>query len=519
MNSRWRKGMRAAALLLAGALALGACGGGGGEKPGSSGTAVADTITAQVAYASRDFAPASTSGALPLAGNWHVTEALYTLNMRDFSVTNGLASGDPEKISDTEYKVTLREGAKFSDGTDVTAQDVIKSYERTTVDGSLFLPMLDFIDSVEASGDNAVTFKLNKSFPLFKERLTLIRISPASASDEDLKKMPVGSGPWKYVEITDTQVKFEKNGYYNGETPAQTKNMVWNVTVDDTARVTAMQGGKVDVMENVPANAFKTLESSGSEIMTEQGFNQAFIMFNTKQKPFDDARVRQAVLYAIDTEKLIDNQLAGQAEPVTGFLPESYVNYHKAKNVYTKDVDKAKSLLAEAGVTEPLTVTLYTTDHAWVTGLAPQIKNDLAEIGITINIESMKSSALYPTVTDKDDADFSMVLAPGDPSVFGNDPDLLMNWWFGDNVWTKQRTFWRDSEGYAKLHELMDAALATEGEQQQEYWNQCFDLLSEEVPLYPLFHRKVSTAVKKNVFDSFEAVGTTGLSFLNAKLQ
>ncbi len=98
MNSRWRKGMRAAALLLAGALALGACGGGGGEKPGSSGTAVADTITAQVAYASRDFAPASTSGALPLAGNWHVTEALYTLNMRDFSVTNGLASGDPERI-------------------------------------------------------------------------------------------------------------------------------------------------------------------------------------------------------------------------------------------------------------------------------------------------------------------------------------------------------------------------------------------------------------------------------------
>lgn len=517
MKLQWNKGLRAVAALLVGAIALSGCG--GKNTSSTSGTTAKNTITAQVAYASRDFAPASTSGALPLAANWHVTEALYTLNMKDFSISSGLAKGEPEKISDTEYKVTLRDDAKFSDGSAVTAEDVVKSYQRTTAEGSLFLPMLNFIKSAEATGDNEVTFKLNMPFPLFKERLTLVRISPASASDEDLKKMPIGSGPWKYAEITDTQVKFEKNKYYNGDTPAQTDTMVWNITVDDTARVTAMQGGKIDVMENVPANAFKTLENSGSKIMTVQGFNQAFIMFNTKQKPFDDSRVRQAVLYAIDTQKLIDNQLAGQAEAVTSFLPESFANYHKAKNVYTKDTAKAKALLAEAGVSEPISVTLYTTDHAWVTGLAPQIKNDLAEVGINVNIESMKSSALYPTVTDKDDADYSMVLAPGDPSVFGNDPDLLMNWWFGDNVWTKQRTFWHDSEGYAKLHELMDAALAAQGDEQQEYWNQCFDLLSTEVPLYPLFHRKVSTAVKDNVFSSYDAVGTTGLSFLKAELK
>ena len=124
--------------------------------------------------------------------------------------------------------------------------------------------------------------------------------------------------------------------------------------------------------------------------------------------------------------------MSGQAEPATSFLPKNFPNYHKAKNVYTKNVDKAKELLKEAGVSTPMNFTLYTTDHTWITQLAPQIKNDLAEIGMNVNIQSMKSSALYPSITDKDNADYDIVLAPGDPSVFGNDPDLLMNWWYGD---------------------------------------------------------------------------------------
>ncbi|OXN00777.1 ABC transporter substrate-binding protein [Bifidobacterium vansinderenii] len=514
--------IKATALVVAGAmtLSLGACGGGGDSaKTAATGTSVADTITAQVAYASRDFAPSTTSSALAMAGNWHVTEPLYALNYSDFSVYNALAKGEPEQVSDTEYVVTLRDGAKFSDGTAVTPEDVVSSWKRTTAEGSLYVSMLDFIQNVEAKGDNQVTFTLKQAFPMFKQRLALIQIVPTSMSDADLKAQPVGSGPWKYTEITDQQVKFDKNDNYNGDHPAQTKHMVWNVAVDDTSRVTAMQAGKTDIMEMVPANAFKTLESSGSELETVQGFNQPFLMFNTKKAPFDKAEVRQAVFYAIDTQKLIDNQMNGQATAATSFLPENFPNYHKASTVYKKDLNKAKKLLKEAGVTGEINFTLYTTDQSWITQLAPQIKNDLAEIGMNVDIQSMASSALYPNVTDKADADYSMVLAPGDPSVFGNDPDLLMNWWYGDNAWTKTRTFWKDSDGYNQLHELMNKAIsATSEKERQEYWNQCFDLLSEQVPLYPLFHRKTTTAVKKGVFEKFQPIGSTGINLVEAKL-
>lgn len=511
----------AVAAVLAGGMvvAMAGCGGGSSGGAATAGTSVPDTITAEVAYASRDFLPNTTSGALPMSANWHVVEPLYALDYTTYKTFPALAKGEPKKVSDTKYIVTLRDGAKFSDGTPVKASDVVDSWKRSTAEGSLFTSMLDFIEAVGAQGDDEVVFMLKEPFPLFQQRLALIPIVPSDKSDDELKKMPTGSGPWKYTSITDQQVNFEKNDTYNGMYPAQTKKMVWNVNVDDTARVTAMQAGKTDVMENVPAKAMQTLTSAGSEIQTVQGFNQAFIMFNTKKKPFDDARVRQAVFYSIDAKKLIDNQLSGQAQAVTSFLPENFANYHKAKNVYTKDTAKAKELLKEAGVSGPVKTTLYTTDHTWITQLAPQIKNDLAESGIDVDIQSMKSAALYPSITDKDDADFSMVLAPGDPSVFGDDPDLLMNWWYGDNIWTKQRTFWNGSEGYDKLHNLMGKALAAPSDsERQGYWDQCFDLLSEQVPLYPLFHRKVSTAVKKGVFSEYKAMGTTGLNLVQARL-
>lgn len=507
-------------------LMLSGCGAGNNGNSSSSSknapaasTVVPGTITTQIAYAGRNFDPGTTSLALPMAGNWHVIEALYTRKMNDFSLVSGLAKGDPKMVSETEYEVTLRDGAKFSDGNAVTANDVKFSFERMMKEGSLFAPMLSFIESIETKGDNTLVFHLNKPFTLVKDRFSLVGVVPASMSDEDLQKMPVSSGPYKYTNITDQQVTFEKNANYNGEWQAPSEKMVWNSNVDDTARVTAMQSGKNDVMENVPVKAFQTLKTSGSEIQQVQSFNQAFIMFNTKKAPFDKKEVRQAVFYGIDTEALIKNQMGGQAKPVTGFLPESFKYYKKGKNVYTYNVEKAKKLIKDAGVQAGTTFTLYTTDQTWITELAPQIKNNLEALGFKVDIQSMKSAALFPNVTDKEDADYSMVLAPGDPTVFGNDPDVLLNWWFGDNAWTKTRTFWKGSEAYNKLHEYMDKAVVAESDSERtEAWNNAMDIISEEVPLYPLFHRTLSTASRKGVFKEYKAAGTTGLFFLGAKL-
>ena len=150
--------------------------------------------------------------------------------------------------------------------------------------------------------------------------------------------------------------------------------------------------------------------------------------------------------------------------------------------------------------------------------LAPQIQNDLKEIGVTVTeIKSEPSKTMYPNYTDTDDPQFDVVLAPGDPSCFGLDPDLLMNWWYGDNTWTQGRTCWsKAADGkWAELQELMQQAREADSSKQQDLWNQCFDLIAEQVPLYPLFHRTVSTGYWADQLDGFKAIGTTSVSMID----
>ena len=153
-----------AALAAAAALVLTACGGGG--STGSAG-GTNDTLTAGVAYETTDYGPITTS-ALGMGTNWQVLEGLYRFNMADYSVSPALAAGDPVKVSDTEYEVSLRDGAKFSDGTDVTAADFVASYERATSEKSIYRQFFTFVDSVEAKDDKTITITLKHPFTNLK---------------------------------------------------------------------------------------------------------------------------------------------------------------------------------------------------------------------------------------------------------------------------------------------------------------------------------------------------------------
>lgn len=509
-----------AALAVAG-LGLAGCGGGGdtaAEGSGGEGGEATGTLTAAVAYETTNFLPANNSSALAVGANWHVVEGLYELDMATYEPYAALAAGDPTQVSDTQYEVTLREGAAFSDGTPVTAADVVSSYERTVgAEGALYLSMLSFIDSVESKDDTTVVFNLKHPFSLVKERLSLIKVVPTNATDADLTAKPTGTGPWVYDSITESTIDYTPNPNYTGSKLAKAATMHWDIIKDDTARTTAMQSGTVGVMENVPSNVIDQLQAAGATVESVQGFNLPFLMFNTKKAPFDNKKVRQAFFYAIDVEKLIANTVDGLAAPVTCFLTSDHPNYHEAATVYTYDPDMAKRLLEEAGQTS-ISCKLDTTDHPWITALSPSIKEDLAAVGITVEIGEQASGSLYANLTDTDEEiqPFDVVLAPGDPTVFGNDPDLLMNWWYGDNSWTQKRTCWKDSEGYNSLRAAMDAAVQATGDEQQELWNQCFDILADEVPLYPLFHRQMTTAYNATMVEGFKPISTTGLNLLDA---
>ena len=533
------RGKSLVALTAALALGLAACGGdtegddtpdagnGGGDTTSDGGDDDGDStdgdstggtgeITVGVAYETTNYHPSNTSSALAMGTNWHVVEGLYEFHMHDYSVYAALAADeDPVQVSDTEYEVTLRDGAKFSDGTDITSEDVVTSFERSMAEGNIYVTMLDFIESVEAKDDTTVTINLHEPFSLVKERLAVVKIVPASASDEELTSKPIGSGPWKYDSISDTEVVAVPNEHYNGSYPAGAETMRWNVLKDDTARTTAAQDGTIQVMENVPAENVSILEGAGLTVEKKPGFNLPFLLFNTSKAPLDDPLVRQAFFYAIDTEKLVSNAMSGEATAATSFLPESHPNYNEAEVQFDYDPEKARELLAEAGA-EDLSITLLTTDHPWIEGLSPQIRTDLEAVGITVSVQAEASASLYSNNLDVDNPTFDVALAPCDPSVFGQDPALLMNWWYGDNIWTQKRSFWQesDAEAFGELQSLISEAVGLDGDDQQEKWDEAQDLLSREVPIYPLFHRTMITAYNADELADVKPIATTGISLV-----
>ncbi|WP_026459496.1 ABC transporter substrate-binding protein [Schaalia vaccimaxillae] len=517
----------AAALMTSAALLLAGCGGSNTaettESASGSGAAESSAPTGEinlgVAYETTDYGSITTS-ALAMGTNWHVLEGLYQFDMADYSVYPALAAGEPEQVSDLVYEITLRDGAKFSDGTDVTADDVVASYGRTTDDASIYKMFFDFVKSVTAKDTKTVTVELNFPFASLKERFANVKIVPASMDADALKAQPIGTGPFKYESITPTEVTAVPNEHYNGDQPAKVERMRWHVLKDDSARLAAALDGTTDIMEAVPATTMSELEAVGWTVEAVPGYGNPFLMFNTAKEPFNNNKVRQAFHTAIDTQKLIDTAMEGQAIEATSFLPESNPSYNKAATQFAYDKDKAKALLDEAGVSG-LAINLVTTDHPWVANLVPQIKSDLEAIGITVNHTAMASSDLYGNVTDVDNPTYDVVLAPGDPSVFGTDPGIILSWWNGDNVWTQKRTMWKttDPENFDKFQKLVSEAVQIEGDEAKAKWAEAQDLLAEQAVVYPLFHRNMITAYNGDKLDGVKPIAATGLELVGVGLK
>ena len=489
-------------------------------EPVAAQSGVARTLTAAVAYEGSDPNPIGTSSGVFLAAGWHVFEGLYELNMHTYRAECGLAADAPVQIDDLEYEVTLREDTVFSDGSPLTSADVVNAFERNG-ESDLYGAFLSFITAVSAPDERTVHFKLNAPMgSVLQERLALVRVFPAALTDEQLATKPIGSGPWCYETINAAdggRISFTANHRYTGPWPATCERMEWSVLLDDTRRTDELIDKDVMVMEAAPVVRAEELADAGATVEWVPGFNLPFLMFNCEKPPFDDVRVRQALLYAIDVDSLIGTYMAGHARAATSLLPDYFRHYHRAATVYSYDLEKARKLLAEAGVDE-LALTLRANDN-WVSTLAPAIAEDWKAVGVTAEVVLLDTTALFADLSTEPEPGtllpFDVVLSPGDPSCFGNDADLIISWWYGDNVWTRARSRWATTPAFAEMAELLaEARSKTSEDEQQPLWNQCFDIIAAEVPLYPLFHRETATAWWTAQLDDYDPISATGLNFL-----
>ncbi|WP_433063208.1 ABC transporter substrate-binding protein [Dactylosporangium sp. CS-033363] len=524
---RFTGSLSAAAAVAAG---LSACGGTSNAPTGQSsggaamGTAEhpAGTITTTLAFQfNGGFDPMNTSGAVGTCVNQHIFEALVDLDPVTRQPYAALAKTLPTASPDgLTWTATLRDGAKFSDGTPVTADDVAWSFTRVLnpAGNALVAPFITaFLDSVTATGAGTVQFKLKAPFALFPQRIAVIKIVPKAktgdaAAAKAFDSAPIGSGPFKLDSASVTAgAVLSNNPNYNGPRPALVTQIVMRTNNDNSARLNDLQGGQSQVIEAVPFLNAATVQAP-YKTDVKQAFNGLYLMFNCSAAPFSDKRVRQALFYAIDTKKVMATALNGFGETATSYLDSANPDYQRAATVYDYDPQKAKALLAEAGVTG-LSFELVTTNVAFIADSAPVIIDCWKQIGVTAKLNTAPTAQVLSQLVPADN--FRVLAGSGDPTIYGPDADLLLRWYYYGNQWLVNRARWSDP-ARTRLAELIDKAATQQGAEQKTTWKQVFDLVADEVPLYMLYHTKTITGSDPGKVTGFGGTSTTGTYFLGA---
>lgn len=321
----------------------------------------------------------------------HKTEMAGTREIF-FNVFEGLVKPDTEgnfvdavasshTISEDHktYSFTLREGVKFHNGAPVTVEDVKYSIERCAdaSEGEPLVPAFSAVDKVNTPDDQTVEIVLKNPDTEFLAYLTTA-IIPKDYDQQDTQ--PVGTGPFKYVSRTpQDNIIMEKNEDYWGE-PAKLDKITFKVLTDGNAIVTNLKGGSVDMCFHLNATQVAGLGDGFRIFEGTMNLVQALYL-NNKEKPFDDARVRQALCYAVDRQQVLDMVADGKGTIVGTSMFPAFGKYYMPElaDVYAQNVEKAKELLKEAGYEDGFEMTItvpsnYTQHVDTAQILAEQLK-------------------------------------------------------------------------------------------------------------------------------------------------
>ncbi|ROP53365.1 MULTISPECIES: ABC transporter substrate-binding protein [unclassified Streptomyces] len=509
--------------------ALAACSGGpqSTNDTGSGGSGRDRTLTAVIGYGNDgSWDPTQTASAFAMAANNHVYEGLLDTDPISRKPYPALGTRVPADPGATTWRFTLRSGATFHDGRPVTADDVVFVFDRILDPHTQTLAkgfFAGWLEKVRAVDSRTVELRLKFPFPDGLSRLTLAKIMPRhvfsrpGAWDEAIKGLAVGSGPYRQTaHHPKSNTTFEAYPGYNGPRRPAFKRMNWLTIVDAAPRVAKISGtgAGAQIADNIPYANIPRLEQGGLTVEGGAGMNNLFLMFNTAHKPFDDVRVRQALHYAIDTEKMVRVALKGHGRPATSFLDEGNPGHRRARTVYDHDPARAKALLKAAGVTD-LKVEILAVNVSWIVDCLPTVKASWDAIGVETTLAPQETTAVFTKMDQKQD--YQVVAAASNPNQFGLDADLIMHYNYGPrNLWM-QYTRWAGDPVAKKLFTDMDRATrepdpARKTAMVQDY----IDVVAEQAVLYPVVHNELMTAWDPRRLTGIRAQPYPGVNLLQA---
>jgi peptide/nickel transport system substrate-binding protein len=355
--------------------------------------------------------PLSIDPAYAVSGDeYMITAAIYDNLTRvdeKFVVHRQLATGWSSNGPGDVWTFNLRRGVKFHHGRELNARDVVFTFERILdpKNGSPARTSFGPVDKVEAVDDYTVRFRLSIPYADLPVSLgtTYARIVPGDRAAL-IKTAPSGTGPFRIVEFRPgAYTKLVRNqNYWDSGRPYLDE--LWQVNMPAmTAQVAALTGGSVHAMFEVPASFIPSLQTPGVTLASVKSPGFQPLTMNPAEKPFNDARVRQALKYLVDREALIKavwqgNATVGEDHSVPSFSPY----YAPTTPAHTYDPNKAKALLAEAGYPNGLNIEMWTSnERVGLQEVAVAYQQMAAPGGVKVDVKTVPWSVHVATVYKK----------------------------------------------------------------------------------------------------------------------
>ena len=290
------------------------------------------------------------------------------------------------------YRFRLQPNVKFHDGTAFDSADVKFAFERarapssTNAQKQIFAP----IESIETPDPGTVTIRLKQPSGNFLYYLgwgDAVIVAPETA--ETNKANPVGTGPFRFKSWTrGDRVELVRNPDYRQPNKVRLDSVTFRFINDPQAQVAALRAGDVDAFPNLGApELFAELKkdprfvavAGNTEGETVAGLNNA-------RKPFDDPRVRRALMHAVDRKALIDGAYSGYGQPIGSHFSPNHPAFVDTTGVVPYDPAKAKALLKEAGHGNGLSIAIKSPQMAYASRSAELLAAMLSEVGVELRI-------------------------------------------------------------------------------------------------------------------------------------